>query len=108
MRDNGTVDEIHYWGQIHFAACSPKLGNVANKDGVGLVWSELAVKLFASNATDGSCVGSKGLALTDFGPKAHLANELVDEFAVDQPAFITQVRQHLPVAVAMLVAPDAS
>ena len=103
MSDNTAVEEIHYRRQIHFAACNPKFGNVADKDSVGLVWSEFTGKLIVSNATYSSCVGNIRPALTDFGPKTHLVHELVDEFVVDHPALVAQVQQHSPVAVAMLV-----
>ncbi|CAB0640123.1 hypothetical protein FRC0493_00733 [Corynebacterium diphtheriae] len=70
---------------------------------LGLSGVNFTGKLIVSNATDSSCVGIIGPALTDFGPKTHLVHELVDEFVVDHPALVAQVQQHSPVAVAMLV-----
>ena len=75
----------------------------ADKDGVWRVWGEFAVEFVVSDVAYSSCVGNIRPALADLGSKTHLMHEFVDEFVVDHPALVTQVQQHPPVAVAMLV-----
>lgn len=52
---------------------------------------------------DRPSVGNIRSTLADLGSNAHLTHEFVDEFVIDHPPLVTQVQQHPPVAVAMLV-----
>ena len=90
------------------SACAPKLGDVADKDGVWRVWDELAVRFVVSNAIYSSCAGNIWPRLADLGPKPRLAHEFVDEFVVDHPTLVAQSQKHPTVAVAMLVGLEAS
>ena len=85
----------------------PELGDVADKNGVWLIRGEFAVKFIVSDVADRPSVGNIGPTLADLGSKTHLAHEFVDEFVVDHPALVTQVKEYSPVAVAMLVAFEA-
>lgn len=45
--------------------------------------------------------------MADLGSKLHVAHEFVDEFVVDHPPLVAQVKEHSSVAVAMLVTFEA-
>lgn len=66
--------------------------------------AELAGKLVLNDVTVPPSAGNIRSALANLSSQTHLVHESVDEFVVDYPALVAQVKQYSPAAKAMLVA----